>query len=131
VKTKELESKILKYTFEIRSVPPCEGLHISEPLDISFPDCNEENENTHEDTLQSSTLRNPESFLKVTSPQSHKITHKKIFYLIEDQHLTNNTAEPFIQVYNSGIFCMPCKSDSISLSPSFEQFFITQGEVSA
>jgi len=41
---------------------------------------------------------------------------KKISDLIKDLYLTNNTAEPFIQVYNSGIFCMTCERDSISLT---------------
>ena len=71
-----LEDKTPKYTFEIGLGPVCEDLHISEPLDISFPDCNEEEENTHKGTLQSSVSRNPEPFLKVTFPQSHKITQK-------------------------------------------------------
>jgi hypothetical protein len=73
-------------------------------------------ENTHEETPQPSTSRNPKSFLKVTSPQSHKITQKEISDLIKDIHLTNNTAEPFIQNYNSGIFWMTGESDSILLT---------------
>jgi len=42
-----MESRVHKYTFHIRPVPLCEGLHISEPLESSSPKCNEEEENTH------------------------------------------------------------------------------------
>jgi hypothetical protein len=39
----------------IRAVPHCEGLHIAEPLDSFSPDCDEEEENTPEETPQPST----------------------------------------------------------------------------
>jgi hypothetical protein len=72
--------------------------------------------NATEETSQPSTSRNPEFSLKVTSPQSHKITQNEISELIKDLQLTNNTKEPFLQVYNSEIFWMTCESESISLT---------------
>jgi hypothetical protein len=63
---------------------------------------------------QPSTSRYRESSLKVTSPQSYNITQNELSDLIKDLQLTNNTAEPFRQVYNSGIFRMTCESESIS-----------------
>jgi hypothetical protein len=96
--------------------PFCEGLPISEPPDSFTPDCDEEEEKATEETLQSSTSRNPEFSLNVNSPQSHNIIQNEIPDFIKDLQLTNNTAEPFIQVYNSGIFWMTCESESTSLT---------------
>jgi len=36
----------------IHAMPQCEGLHIPEPLDSFLPDCDEEEENTSEETPQ-------------------------------------------------------------------------------
>jgi len=73
--------------------------------------------NATKEILRPSTSRNPEFSLKVTSPQSHNITQNEISDLIKDLQLTNNTAEPFLEVDNSGIFWMTCESKRISLTP--------------
>jgi hypothetical protein len=91
-------------------------LPISEPTDNFTPDYDKEEENATEETLQPSASRNLEFSLKVTFPHSHNITLNEISYLIKDLQLTNNTAEQFLQVHNSGIFWMTCESESISLT---------------
>jgi hypothetical protein len=89
---------------------------ISEIPDSFTLDCDEEEENATEEKLQHSTSRCPEFSLKVTCPQSHKIMQKEISDPIKDLQLTNDTAGPFIQVHNSGIFWMTYESESISLT---------------
>jgi capsule polysaccharide modification protein KpsS len=66
-------------------------------------------------TLQPSISINPEFSVKVTS-QSYKIRQDEISDLIKELQLTNSTAEPFVQVYNSAIFWIKCKSESISFA---------------
>ena len=97
-------------------MPLCECLPISEHPDSFNPDSDEEEENATKETLQPSTSRNPVFKLKVASPQSHMITQNEISELIKDLKMTNNTAESFLQVYNSGIFWTTCESESNSLT---------------
>jgi hypothetical protein len=91
-------------------------LPISEPTDNFTSDYDKEEENATEETLQPSVSRYLEFSMKVTFPQSHNFTHNEISDCIKDLQLTNNTAEPFLQVYNSGFFWMTCESESISLT---------------
>jgi hypothetical protein len=51
----------------IRPVPHCEGLPIAEPSESFSLDCDEEEENTPEETLQPSTSKYLEFFLNVPS----------------------------------------------------------------
>jgi hypothetical protein len=97
-------------------LPLWEGLPISEPPDNFTPDCDEEEENETEETIQSSTSRNPVFKVKETSPQSHKIKQVETPDFVNGLQLTNDTAGPFLQVYNTGIFWMTCESESISLT---------------
>jgi hypothetical protein len=74
----------------IHSVPHCDGLPIPEHPD-SFPlDCDEEEENTPEQTPQPTISRDLEPFLNVTSAELHKIMHKELSELISNLELSKN-----------------------------------------
>jgi hypothetical protein len=116
LRTIKFGNRVLKYTIVISSVPLCEGVSISELPDIFTLECDKEEENATEEKLQPSTSRYPEFSLVVTCPQSHKIMQNEMPDPIKDLQLTNNTAKPFLQVYNCVIFCMTYESKSISLT---------------
>jgi hypothetical protein len=108
--TQTVGSTVPKRTIVIFPVPLPECLSISEPPDSFTQDSDEEKENATEETIQPSTSRTSEFSLKVTSPQTHNITQNEISDLIKELQLTNSTTEPFLQVYNSGIFWIKCES---------------------
>lgn len=72
-------TKMKKWSVEYPNIPStirpvtCEGLPIPERPDFFFLDCDEEEENTPEETQQPFTSRDPEIFLNVTSaePEDH------------------------------------------------------------
>jgi len=92
------------------------SLPLSLSLSLSLSRPNNFLSNSTDETQQTSTSRNPEFSLNVNSPQSQKISQDEISDLIKDLQLTNNTAEPFIKFYISGIFWMTCEGESISLT---------------
>jgi hypothetical protein len=61
-------------SWAILPVPHCEGRPIPEPPDSFSPGCDEEQDNTPEETRQPSTSRQPQFFLNATSAEPHKIT---------------------------------------------------------
>jgi hypothetical protein len=102
------------------------------PVSFSL-DYNEEVENKPKGTPQPSTSRDPEFFLNMTFAEPHKIMQKELSDLIGDLELLKNKAELLssrLQQWNLldntvkvTAFC--------SHQKDFEQFFITQCELSA
>jgi len=76
----------------IRPAPQCESLPIPEPPNSFSLDCDDEEENTPQETSQPSTTRNPEFFLNITFAEPHKITQKEISGHITDLELSKNKA---------------------------------------
>jgi hypothetical protein len=54
-KKKKLTVEYPNIPLAIHAMPQCECLHIPEPVDSFLPDCDEEEENTLEETPQPST----------------------------------------------------------------------------
>jgi hypothetical protein len=107
-KKKKWRAEYPNIPLAIRLVPHCKGLSIPEPPDSFSLDCDEEEENTLEETPQPSTSRDLEFSLNVTSAEPHKITQKELSDLIRDLELSKNKAE----LLSSG---RHCESDSILL----------------
>jgi hypothetical protein len=103
------------------------------PPDSFYLDCDEEEENTQEETSQPSTSRDPECFLNVTSAEPHKITKKELPDLIRDLELSKNKAE----LLSSGLQQWNLLDDTVKVTAfrsrqkGFGQFFMTQGELGA
>jgi hypothetical protein len=74
-------------------VTHCESLPIPELPDVSPLDCDEEEENTPEETWQSYTSGDPKFFLNVTSAEPHKITQKELSDPIRNLKLSKNKGE--------------------------------------
>jgi hypothetical protein len=133
-------TKKKKWTVEYPNLPSaicpmsqCVGLPISEPPDSSSLDCDEEEENTPEETPQSSTSKDPKFFLNVTSAEPHKITQNELSDLIRDLQLLKNKAELLSsRLQQCNLLDGTVKVTAFrSCHKDFEQFFVTQGKLGA
>jgi hypothetical protein len=100
------------------------------PPDSFYLDCDDEEENTQEETPQSFASREPEYFLNVTSAEPHKITKKELPDLIRDLELSKNKAE----LLCSRLRQWNLLDDTVKVTAfrsrqkGLGQFFMTQGE---
>jgi hypothetical protein len=108
-KKKKWTVEYLNIALAIRPVPHSERLSIPEAPNSCSLDCDEEEENTPEETPQPSTSRDLKYFLNITSAEPHR-SRRKLSDLIRDLELLKNEAE----LLSSG---RHCESGSISLPP--------------